>query len=145
MTLPQFHSPESADLADEEVAGLERLAPTRLAKATLLAIVLAPFALFQFVRANTSWFSLAHLSPTEQTLVSLVAAMALACLLLVALAIELSLVVWQHKHRRIVHYIAQHPSLAPRFLWHNTRASTKLIACLCLILVFALGFNLCAP
>lgn len=135
-----YRSPEDGDQADIQVVGLERYVPTRLAKALLVAAIVAPFALFQVVRANGEWFLISGRSPLEQTLIATVAALVLAAFVLAALVIEFAHIIGTHKHRRIAHYTAEHPSFNPKFLWRNTNASHKAIVCLVLALIFALGF-----
>jgi hypothetical protein len=128
------------DYADEEVKGLERYVPTRLAKGLLVSLFLAPMATFQLVRSNPSWFILVGRSEIELTLWSVIAALFVALVISLLLALEVALVLASRKHSRIFHYTAQHPNLTPLFLWHNTRASTKLIALLIVSLLLVLCY-----
>jgi hypothetical protein len=128
------------DYADEEVKGLERYVPTRLAKGLLVSLFLAPIATFQLVRSNPTWFALVGKPEIELTLWSLVASLLVALAISLLLALETTHVLASHKHRRIVHYTAQHPNLTPTFLWHNTRASTNLFTVAILSLLVILGY-----
>ncbi len=122
------------DYADNEVKGLERYLPTGLSK-TLACLIIPSFL-------STFWVILSYAdklvpswNPNEQKLLALFAASASALVISLALIIDLIVIIYQSKHRRITHhcYANQHMS----FKWLKNNATIK--HWLFLVLIFSVG------
>lgn len=127
------------DYADEEVKGIERYIPSTLSKTLLGMIVTVPFAVFAFVRGNSEWFPILK-TPLEQTLGALLASESTALILLFCLVINLSVIIYQSKHRRISRYNTHHPLMSFRWLVSHLELIHWLIIGLISAICFYTGY-----
>ena len=122
------------DHADKEVKGIERYLPTKLSKALAISIIPSFFGAFGFV-INYSDKLIPNFPPNEQKLIAFIAAATSALIVSLALIIDLVVIIFQSKHRRITHHSNVHPYMT--FKWLKDNATLK--HWLFLILIFLIG------
>lgn len=122
------------DHADSEVKGIARYIPTNLSKGILLLLPGTAWLSFSAIREHPNWFGFQQNTELEQTLISALVAISVCILLVIVLVIDMAVAMHQSKHRRIVHYSNEHPSMSFGFLVANASTVHWLVlGFLCLV------------
>jgi len=107
------------DHRDIQVKGLERYIPSPLSKTLLVAVLTVPVALFaSLTQLHEHVFS--GDSVEVVTVKALICSLGVGFFLTLFLVVNLSVIIYQSKHTRIVHYSLMHPQMSFRWLWENS-------------------------
>ena len=107
------------DYADSEVKGISRYIPTNLSKGILLLLPGTAWLSFSAIREHPIWFGFQGNTELEKTLIAALVAISARTLLVIVLVIDMAVAMHQSKHRRIVHYSNENPSMSFGFLVAN--------------------------
>ena len=127
----------NVDHSDQGVKGLDRYFPDTLSRALLVALLTAPPTLFAGI-LQFHELLLPQTQASELTINSLCFSLALALLILLSLAINLSVIIYQTKHSRIKHRSNQHPNMSFKWLAQNAESKHYIL----LVVIFVLGVSL---
>jgi len=107
------------DHADNEVKGIARYIPTNLSKAILLLLPGALWFVFSAIREHTNWLGLEAWTSLEKTLLAALIACFMGIFFVIVLVVDMAVAIHHSKHRRIVHYSNEHPSMSVKSLAAN--------------------------
>jgi hypothetical protein len=122
-----------------------RYIPTNLSKAILLLLPGAAWFVFSAVREHPDWFGMSTWSSLEKTLCAALVASGFCLILIIVLVLDMAVAIHHSKHRRIIHYSNQHPSMSMKFLLANASVPHWLGLGFFSAFVFGVGYFLGSP
>ncbi|WP_370978409.1 hypothetical protein [Agaribacterium sp. ZY112] len=122
------------DQRDQQVKGLDRYIPSKIAK-TLLVSLVTTSILTIYVYLSGDQDIIYNVFGKAKIDISKTALVWVLLLNSIALIVELAVIINHSKHSRITHYSFQFPSMTFRWLWENSGTKHYLFV----ILVFVLG------
>jgi hypothetical protein len=127
------------DHADKEVSGIERYIPTSFTKILLYGLFPTSFG------CSLAFYKvISKLAPNwtikEQFLTTIIVELIVIFFILVAVLIDQMVLIYQSKHRRIIHYSNEHPMMSLSWLKENATFKHYIVLITFLLFSFLLGY-----